>query len=114
MNAENWKETGLVALGFLLLFWIFTRSAGQAFSIWYSFLTVMFLPGLLFARWALPDWAAWEQALFGAFIGFGAGPLIIYYLSYIGLSSVQPAYIIGIAVLSLAGIIILDRKPQAF
>lgn len=107
------KENALVAVSFLVLFWIFTRSAGQAFSIWYSFLAVMFFPGLLFAKWALPDWSAWEQALFGSFVGFGAGPIIIYYLSYIGLHSIQPMYIIGVAVFSIAGIILLDRKPKS-
>jgi hypothetical protein len=110
MIIERLKEWSLLLLGFLVLFWFFTRTIGETFGLWLAFVAVMFLPGLLLAKWFLPDWNAWEQALLASFVGFGSGPLILYYLSVFGLTSVRVPFIIALALVSLVLILIVERK----
>lgn len=109
---NDWKEAGIVAVGFLTIFFVFTRGIAEAFSLWFAFLAVMFIPGLLIARWLLPDWSAWEQSLFGAFAGFGAGSLVLYYLSFIGIASVQKWVIILVTFAFLAGIFMIEKRRK--
>lgn len=115
MHLKSIKELKFIILAnlvFLIVFIIFARNFSEAIRLWWAFFIVFYIPGYFIAEFAFSDWKSVFKSILAPFTGIGVTSLILYYLSLLGIKSINMYYSISVALILLLLILFKEKIEQ--
>ena len=96
-----------VLILFFIVFIFFTRSFGEGIKLFFGFIIIAIIPGMLISQILLKNLSMLEKALISGFLGIWIIPLLMYYASFFDMKSVTSTFTVITSVICLTAYILL-------
>jgi hypothetical protein len=101
LEYSDYSSIIFVLVGWLMVFFLFTRNLQEAAALFLTFVLMGFLPGFCIVIYSLQRPSLFENSLLASFIGIWVIPLLMYCASFFMIHAVSIWFSILIAVISV-------------
>ncbi len=88
----------------------FSGSISEGFMLGISLIMLGLIPGYTLLTFLMKDLEELEKTILGFFIGICSTAILLYYLNFLGIASIKPAFSYGIGIICLALLIFKTIK----